>query len=148
MTTDTQKLANGLALEKDLVFPSKPDHPEMRESVSIWLFEENGKFAFPRMGIEAEASSWDNRRLQGNFSFANGRVLNGAGIGPAPSAIDRDGASDHHRRRCADVPLYRAVPTLGDDVRRSGRRWHVRRTNRRQLQNEEDHDDKSSCMPT
>jgi len=91
MTLDARKLANGLALEKDLVFPSQPDHPEMRESVSVWLFEENGKFAFPRMGIEAEAASWDNRRLQGNFSFANGRVLNGAGIGRAPAAIDADG---------------------------------------------------------
>jgi hypothetical protein len=63
----------------------------MRESVSIWMFEENGAFAFPRMGIEAESASWNNRRLQGNFSFADGRVLNGAGVGPAPPAIDAEG---------------------------------------------------------
>ena len=91
MALDARQLASGFALEKDLVFPGKPDHPEMRESVSIWIFEENGAFAFPRMGIEAEASSWDNRRLQANFSVASGRVLNGAGVGPAPSAIGPDG---------------------------------------------------------
>jgi hypothetical protein len=91
MNLSIEKLSNGLAPEKDLVLPSQPEHPEMRESVSIWMFEENGAFAFPRMGIEAESQSWQNRRLQGNFSFANGRVLNGAGVGPAPSAIGSDG---------------------------------------------------------
>jgi hypothetical protein len=63
----------------------------MRESVSVWMFEENGAFAMPRTGIEAEACSWQERRLQANFSFADGRVLNGAALGAAPSAIDADG---------------------------------------------------------
>lgn len=88
---DSAQLSGGLALEKDLVFPDKPEHPEMRESVSVWLFEENGAFAMPRTGIEAEACSWEDRLLQANFSFEDGRVLNGAGRGPAPSAIDSDG---------------------------------------------------------
>lgn len=91
MSKNIDNISGGLALEKDLVLPGKPDHPEMRESVSIWMFADDGAFAFPRMGIEAESLSWDNRRLQGNFSFADGRVLNGAGVGPAPSAIDADG---------------------------------------------------------
>jgi hypothetical protein len=91
MPLSLKELSGGLELERDLVFPAKPDHPEMRESVSVWLFEDNGAFAFPRMGIEAEASSWADRLLQGNFVFANGRVLNGAGRGPAPSAIGADG---------------------------------------------------------
>ena len=71
MTIEIEKLSGGLALEKDLVLPGKPDDPEMRESVSVWLFEENGAFAMPRTGIEAEASSWEDRRLQANFAFAN-----------------------------------------------------------------------------
>jgi len=91
MTMDLEKLSGGLAPERDLVLPGQPDHPEMRESVSIWMFEDNGAFAFPRMGIEAESASWGNRRLQGNFSFADERVLNGAGVGAAPSAIDSAG---------------------------------------------------------
>ena len=91
MELTPQQLSSGLALEKDRVLPGQPEHPEMRESVSVWLFEENGEFAFPRGGIEAESQSWDNRLLQANFSFADGRVMSGAGRGPAPSAIDEDG---------------------------------------------------------
>lgn len=91
MSAEFESLNSGLAAEKDLVLAARPDDPQMRESVSVWLFEESGAFAFPRMGIEAEASSWENRRLQFNFAFADGRVLNGAGRGPAPSPIDSDG---------------------------------------------------------
>jgi hypothetical protein len=91
MNMTAQQLSGGLAVDKDLVFPGKPDHPEMRESVSIWLFDDKGEFALPRMGIEAEAWSWQDRLLQANFAFADGRVLNGAGRGPAPSAIDANG---------------------------------------------------------
>jgi len=63
----------------------------MRESTSVWLFEESGAFGFPRVGIEAEASSWDNRRVQGNFAVAGGRILNGAGMGAAHSPFDAAG---------------------------------------------------------
>ncbi|HEY9544790.1 MAG TPA: hypothetical protein VIR56_02215 [Solimonas sp.] len=91
MTLTARQLSNGFALDKDRVLPSQPEHPEMRESVSIWLFEENGEFAFPRGGIEAESQSWDDRLLQANFSFADGRVLSGAGRGRAPSPIDNEG---------------------------------------------------------
>lgn len=91
MALTAQQLSGGLALEKDLVLPGQPEHPEMRESVSIWLFEESGEFAFPRGGIEAESQSWDNRLLQANFSFADGRVLSGAGRGLAPAAMGDDG---------------------------------------------------------
>jgi hypothetical protein len=81
----------GLAPELDLVFPACPDNPQMRESVSVWFFEENGRFAAPRMGIEAEAASWDDRLFQANFAAEGERVLVGPGKGPAPSAIDAEG---------------------------------------------------------
>jgi hypothetical protein len=81
----------GLDPDKDLVLPAQPQEPEMRESVSVWLFEENGAFGFPRMGIEAEAASWSDRRLQAAFTFPDGRALNGAARGAPPSAIDTDG---------------------------------------------------------
>ena len=91
MTIMLRDLCGGLAPEKDMVFPGKPADPEMRESTSVWLYEENGAFAFPRGGIEAEASSWDNRTLQANFSFPDGRVLDGAGRGAATSPVGPDG---------------------------------------------------------
>ena len=80
--TPTQ-LSSCLALDKDYAFPSCPDDPEMRESTSIWLVEDNGAFAFPRCGVEAEAKCWDDRMFQVNLAFADGRVLIGPGRGGA-----------------------------------------------------------------
>ncbi len=93
MNSSSNNLSGGLTNERDLVFPSKPAEPEMRESTSVWFYEENGAFGFPRMGIEAEASSWNNRRLQAAFTFPDGRALNGAGMGAPPPAIDDNGRS-------------------------------------------------------
>jgi hypothetical protein len=87
----TDELAGGLSPEKDLVLATQPSEPEMRESTSVWFYEENGAFGFPRMGIEAEAASWNDRRLQAAFSFPDGRALNGAAKGAPPAAIDADG---------------------------------------------------------
>jgi len=53
----------------------KPEDPNMRESASVWVYEENGEFAFPRNGIEAIGSVWDNHRYDCNFAFADGRAL-------------------------------------------------------------------------
>jgi len=91
MTISLDMLRNGLALEKDLVFAERPAHPEMRESTSIWMFDEKGAFGFPRMGVEAEAACWDDRLFQANFAFADGRVMNGAGRGAPPSPFGPDG---------------------------------------------------------
>lgn len=91
MALPLEHMLNGLTPEHDFFFADKPDNPEMRESTSVWLFEENGAFAFPRVGIEAEASSWDYRRVQGNFAVAGGRILNGAGEGAAHSPLASDG---------------------------------------------------------
>lgn len=91
MMLTPEQIANGLPLEYDLVFAERPADPEMRESTSIWLFEENGAFAFPRGGVEAEASSWENRLHQSNFAFSDGRVLSGAGRGAAHSPLGPDG---------------------------------------------------------
>jgi hypothetical protein len=91
MTIAGQLMTGGLAPGHDLVFPACPDNPDMRESTSIWLYEESGAFGFPRVGIEAEASSWDDRRVQGNFAMAGGRVLNAACTGAAHSPLGPDG---------------------------------------------------------
>ena len=65
-------------LEPDLdasLIEGKPADPEMRESASIWLFEENGAFAFPRLGIEAVGAQWERHRYDGNFVFPGGADL-------------------------------------------------------------------------
>ena len=83
-----QDWCGGLEPELDgQMLPGKPADPEMRESASIWLFEENGAFAFPRIGIEAVGGVWENHRYDGNFAFRGGRVLRVSQRGPTlPSA--------------------------------------------------------------
>ena len=86
-----ETMTNGLAPEHDYFFPQRPDNPDMRESTSIWMFEENGAFGFPRIGIEGEAHSWDNRQYQANFALGDNRVMHDTGRGPVPSPIGPDG---------------------------------------------------------
>jgi hypothetical protein len=66
----------GLEPELDWsMIPAKPDDPEMRESASVWLFEEGGDFAFPRIGIEAVGAKWETHRFDYNGALGGGRVL-------------------------------------------------------------------------
>jgi hypothetical protein len=73
------------------MFPGAPENPEMRESASIWLFEENGAFAFPRVGIEAVSADWEAHRYDGNFAFAGGRVMRVSKRGTTHPVIPGDG---------------------------------------------------------
>ncbi|MET0238366.1 MAG: hypothetical protein ABW184_00580 [Sphingobium sp.] len=114
MTLTLEDLSGGLSPDKELVFPSRPDDLEMRESMSLWLFDDRGRFAFPRMGIEAEAHSWDNRRVQGNFTFPGGRILNGAGMGADHPPIAADGR-----------PTILGAGPLSFEMLEPFRRWRV-----------------------
>ena len=90
MTEDEWR--GGLAPLYDYMLPGKPDDPAMRESASIWLFEENGAFALPRVGIEAMGSGWGNHRVDMNASFAGGRVLvETGGVHASHSPLDAAG---------------------------------------------------------
>lgn len=91
MKLDLASLSGGLSPEHELFFPTKPENPEMRESTSIWMFDDAGRFGFPRIGIEAEASSWENRLYSANFALADGRLLVDLNRGAAPSPLDADG---------------------------------------------------------
>ena len=57
------------------MFSERPSDPEMRESASIWLYEESGAFAIPRVGIEGVSAVWENHRYDANFAFDDGRAL-------------------------------------------------------------------------
>jgi len=86
-------LSGGLPDDADLMLaePPAPPFDWVREGASVWLFDEEGRFAIPRIGVEAEPHSWDNRRFAANFAFADGRVLQDAGVGPMPPAFDEAG---------------------------------------------------------
>ncbi|AYJ85292.1 hypothetical protein D3Y57_04545 (plasmid) [Sphingomonas paeninsulae] len=61
-------------------FPiAQPEDPEMRESVSMWISDDQGRFGLPRFVIEAVAEEWNYRGIEANIAFPGGRVLIGAG---------------------------------------------------------------------
>jgi hypothetical protein len=83
----------GLPSMLDYMLPEKPLDPEMRESASMWLFEEGGAFGFPRNGLEAVGKVWENHRIDCNFSFVDGRVLRESARGQTRSSTGPDGRS-------------------------------------------------------
>jgi len=87
------ELNGGLADSDDLFLSDVPARPFdwVREGTSFWVFEDNGAFAIPRIGIEAEPHVWDQRRYAANFAFADGRILLAHGVGPSSPALDASG---------------------------------------------------------
>ncbi len=88
MSTD---LTGGLAATRDHVFAERPDNPEMRDSVSMWISDDQGALGLPRVGIEAVASDWDTHGLQVNVAFPDGRVYRLRESGPSHSPLDDQG---------------------------------------------------------
>jgi hypothetical protein len=71
MTID---LTGGIDSGRELVFPHRPEDPEMRDSVSMWVFSEHGEVGLTRIGVEAVAANWEHHGLQVNVAFPDGRV--------------------------------------------------------------------------
>ncbi|MDO7843621.1 hypothetical protein [Sphingomonas immobilis] len=68
----------------DYPIGARPENPAMRDSVSMWISDDLGRFGLPRFVIEAVGGEWDYRGIEANIAFPDGRVLIGAG-GFAPS---------------------------------------------------------------
>lgn len=102
----------GLPHSRDVFFPARPDDPEVRESASVWICDDAGEIGMPRIGVEALSSSWDERGLQLNVGFPDGRLLVALGRGAGRSPLDGDGvcrtfAADGLEFRCLE-PFSRA----------------------------------------
>jgi hypothetical protein len=106
----------GYPEEADLLMaePPAPPFDWVRESTSIWYFEKNGEFAIPRVGIEAEPWSWEDRRIGGSMAFADGRALRHGGLGKMRPVFDEKG----NRTVLGGGPLtFRCIEPF--------RKWHV-----------------------
>jgi hypothetical protein len=67
-------LTGGLGADREETFSSRPDDPEMRDSMSFWVSDDRGAVGIPRVGIEAYAGNWDSHDYQVNVAFPDGRV--------------------------------------------------------------------------
>jgi hypothetical protein len=67
-------LTGGIDPAREFMFAERPTDPEMRDSVSFWVFDDGGRVGLPRVGVEAVASNWDEHSIQVNVAFPDGRV--------------------------------------------------------------------------
>jgi hypothetical protein len=84
-------LTGGLAPERELVFPTQPDDPELRESVNAWVWDAGGEVGMPRIGVEAVADQWDTHDVQVNIAYGDGRTLTLAAPGAVHDPLGADG---------------------------------------------------------
>ena len=49
----TKDLTGGLQPEQDYVFGARPDDPDMRQGLSMWISNDEPGVGFPRIGLEA-----------------------------------------------------------------------------------------------
>jgi prepilin-type processing-associated H-X9-DG protein len=84
-------LTGGLPERREHFFSERPENPEMRDSASMWIFDDRGEIAIPRVGIEALAKNWDSHDFQLNVSFADGRVFRAREPGAPHSPLDPSG---------------------------------------------------------
>jgi hypothetical protein len=56
MTID---LTGGIEPATDEVTATPPTSPTYREGASIWLWDDEGRFGFPRVGVEAVGTTWE-----------------------------------------------------------------------------------------
>jgi hypothetical protein len=84
-------LTGGMSSSSDFFLAERPQDPQFRESASFWISDDKGLIGLPRVGIEAVSESWDQRGLQVNLGFPDGRtaIFRGAGAGRSP--VDADG---------------------------------------------------------
>ncbi len=84
-------LTGGLDPGRDFYLPQRPEHPEMKESASVWVSDDEGRFGFPRLCVEAISHHWHEHGIEANFAYPDGRVFVGHGPGTAHETVAADG---------------------------------------------------------
>jgi hypothetical protein len=84
-------LTGGLGEDREFVFATQPEDPEMRESVNVWVWDDGGRVGLPRVGVEAVADQWDTHDVQVDIAFAGGRVVNVFAAGEVHDPRGADG---------------------------------------------------------
>src|ERR1700754_3898794 len=67
-------LTGGIDPAREYMFAERPTDPEMRDSVSFWVFDDRGQVGLPRVGVEAVAANWAEHSIQVNVAFPDGRA--------------------------------------------------------------------------
>lgn len=90
-------VTGGMDPASEHFLPRRPDDPEFRESASVWVSDDRGEIGLPRVGIEALAERWDERDIQVNVCFPDGRAVIVRDRAPGHSPLDPDGVCRRFR---------------------------------------------------
>ena len=114
-------LTGGIDAAREYMFAERPADPEMRDSVSFWVFDDRGLVGLPRVGVEAVASNWDQHSIQVNVALPDGRVYRLRDEAQKPARRGSRRETGGARRWPAGIHVRETVRRLDDDVRRQGR---------------------------
>lgn len=81
----------GLKPQDDYFLAEPPEFTWIREGASFWIYDDEGRFAIPRTGIEAESHTWESRRYNANFTLPDSRMLTAGGSGAMHAVMDECG---------------------------------------------------------
>lgn len=70
------KLDGGLPPELEYFQYDTPDDPGVRDSATLWIMDQGGLIALPRVTLDAIGSAWHRPNLQLNLILADGRSAN------------------------------------------------------------------------
>ena len=73
-------LSGGLDASRDYVFANRPDEPEMRDAVNMWVSDDRGVLGLPRFAAGSAPSSCS---MVGCFASASGSTRRKSGWVPA-----------------------------------------------------------------
>ena len=76
----------------DEITAEPPTSPSYREGVSLWVWDGQGRFGFPRIGVEAVGRTWtSSRRAAFCMAMPGGRLLLVSGDRPSHPVADAAG---------------------------------------------------------
>lgn len=84
-------LTGGMGVEREYLFAERPDNPDMRDAVNMWVSDDSGVVGIPRFAVEALASEWDRPMLSVNVAYPDGRVYIVRDYGESHSRIGPEG---------------------------------------------------------
>ena len=83
-------LSGGLDPGFEFFQPAAPENPGMRDSATLWIMDQSGEVALPRVTFDAIGDDWANPCVQLNFAHRDGRTARiwgkGTGFGGAGPA--------------------------------------------------------------
>jgi hypothetical protein len=84
-------LTGGLAPALEDFLAAPPGDPEMRDSATLWIMDDRGEIAFPRITLDAIGAHWERPWVQLNAVLRDGRAFRLWETLPGVSMTDADG---------------------------------------------------------